>query len=292
MYLVEHAGLLKGKDRSSQREEHTGQDQERRVSSYPRICQPAPGGYIRTTFGGMGWFKHWFGTRYYSLLYGHRDQDDAAAWVNTILEQWSLPSGARVHDLACGRGRHARFFADAGCDVTGTDISEASIEEARRSVPKATFAVHDMREPIHADKFHGACCLFTSLGYFQELSDDRKVFRAVADSLVPGGRFVVDFMNTELVLRDLVPEETLEVEGITFHITRELQNGVLVKRILVLDGHVEHRFEERVQALTPSQLQDLAVEAGFNVDAITDGPDPTPFNPQHSQRFVLWMTLK
>ena len=86
---------------------------------------------------------------------------------------------------------------------------------------------------------------------------------------VPGGRFVVDFMNTELVLRDLVPEETLEVEGITFHITRELQNGVLVKRILVLDGHVEHRFEERVQALTPSQLQDLAVEAGFNVVTLT-----------------------
>jgi len=269
-----------------------GQDPERSVTSYPRICQPAPGGYFRTTFCGMGWFKHWFGTRYYSLLYGHRDQDDAAAWVATILEQWALPKGAKVHDLACGRGRHARFFVDAGCEVTGTDISQASIEEARKTAPKATFAVHDMRDPFGSDKFHGACCLFTSLGYFQDLADDRKVFRAVADSLVPGGRFVVDFMNTELVLRDLVPEESVVVEGVTFRITRSLQNGVIVKRILVQDGEAEHRFEERVQALTPVQLQDLAMEAGFTVDAITDGPDPTPFDPQHSQRFVLWMTLK
>ena len=32
-----------------------------------------------------------------------------------------VPSGARVLDLACGSGRHARFFADRGCRVLAVD---------------------------------------------------------------------------------------------------------------------------------------------------------------------------
>ena len=293
MYLVEHRRAIDS--------ENTVRYKEKFIRVINRggtsvvihgIVNPHRAVTFARLFGGMGWFKHWFGTRYYSLLYGHRDQEDAAAWVTTIVKQWSMPKGARIHDLACGRGRHARFFVEAGLDVTGTDISQASIEEARRAVPKATFAVHDMRDLFPAQPFQGACCLFTSLGYFDDLSDDRKVFRAVADSLAPGGHFVVDFMNTQLVLRDLVPEETVDAEGVTFHITRALENGVLVKRIRVLDGDAEHEFEERVQALTPAQLQGLAVEAGFTVDAETDGPDPTPFDPDHSQRYVLWLTLK
>jgi SAM-dependent methyltransferase len=32
-----------------------------------------------------------------------------------------VPAGAEVLDLACGRGRHARYFAAAGCRVTAVD---------------------------------------------------------------------------------------------------------------------------------------------------------------------------
>lgn len=240
----------------------------------------------------MGWFKHWFGTRYYSLLYGHRDEDDASRWVDVILQRWQLAQGAELLDLACGRGRHARFFADSGLLVTGVDISVESIQEAQRTVPDATFAVHDMRETYRVKAFDGVCCLFTSMGYFNDIADDQKVFRSVAEALVPGGRFVIDFMNTELVLRELVAEETLVVENVEFRITRSLQDGIIVKRILVIDDGAEHRFEEHVQALSPAELEAMALEAGFSIDARTDGPEPTPFDPQRSQRYVLWLTLK
>lgn len=237
----------------------------------------------------MGWFKHWFGTRYYSLLYGHRDEVDAQAWVDAILDKWSLPVGSHVLDLACGRGRHASCFAAAGMKVTGIDISEASIDEARALVPKAEFSVRDMREPFAPETFDAVCCLFTSLGYFEDLEDDHRVFRVVADALRPGGRFVVDFMNTDLVLRDLVVAEETSVEGIDFRVSRSHTNGVLVKRICVTDGCGEQLFEERVQALTPSQLEDMALNAGFIVEDRTDGPVLRPFDPDSSQRFVLWM---
>lgn len=43
----------------------------------------------------------------------------ASAWV----QRWShlVPPAARVLDVACGPGRHVRWFAQRGCRVTGID---------------------------------------------------------------------------------------------------------------------------------------------------------------------------
>ena len=44
---------------------------------------------------------------------------DVSPWVR----RWShlVPAGASVLDLACGSGRHVRWFAARGCRVTGVD---------------------------------------------------------------------------------------------------------------------------------------------------------------------------
>lgn len=236
----------------------------------------------------MGWYKHWFGTPYYKLLYGHRDDADAAAWVDAILERWQLPKGSSLLDLACGRGRHARWFHARGLQVVGADISAESIAEARTDVPGVEFLVRDMREPISGKRFDAVCCLFTSLGYFDSLADDQRVFDAVSTMLNPGGRFVVDFMNTEVVLRDLVKREVVEASGIRFRIDRQVEGDVLVKRITAEDGGCQHVFEERVQLLSQEQLERMAVQAGLIIEDRTDGPEPSPFDPGRSSRFVLW----
>lgn len=236
----------------------------------------------------MGWYRHWFGTHYYTLLYGHRDETEAGAWVEVILAQWRLGAGARVLDLACGRGRHAAQFAERGLNVTGIDISEDSIAEARRMAPNAEFYVRDMREAFPEGDYDGVCCLFTSMGYFDTPADDQLVFDAVASGLRTGGRFVLDFMNTHLVLRDLVPTEEMDREGVHFVIERQLIDRVIVKRITATDHSGTHRFEERVQALYPEELEAMAVQAGLEILARTDGPELTPFDPDRSSRFVLW----
>ncbi|MBK9177098.1 MAG: class I SAM-dependent methyltransferase [Flavobacteriales bacterium] len=243
----------------------------------------------------MGWYRHWFGTPYYKLLYGHRDDAEAAAWVEAIMQRWKLPAGARLLDLACGRGRHARWFTSRGLRVTGADISPESIAEARTLVPGAEFVVHDMRDPSPEARFDAVCCLFTSLGYFDSLTDDQRVFDAVSSMIVPGGCFVVDFMNTEVVLRDLVPSEFVEGSGVRFRIDRFVEKDpahtgqvVLVKRITADDNGCRHQFEERVQALAPEQLERMAVKAGLVIEDRTDGPETAPFDPERSSRFVLW----
>lgn len=49
----------------------------------------------------------------------------ASAWVR----RWShlVPAGARVLDVACGSGRHVRWFAERGCRVTGVDRDAAAV---------------------------------------------------------------------------------------------------------------------------------------------------------------------
>jgi SAM-dependent methyltransferase len=237
----------------------------------------------------MGWFKTWFGTRYYALLYGHRDEQDAQNWVDAIIGRWQLPVGSSVLDIGCGRGRHAGLFARAGMQVTGLDLSEQSIEEARIAWPKVEFHVHDMRHPFADERFDAAVCLFTTLGYFDTLQDDLAVLRAAYGALRPGGRLVIDFMNTPKVLANLVNEEELEREGVRFHVLRAVEEGVVVKRIAVSDaGHTSH-YEERVQALTPESLERMALEVGFIMEGRTDGPKSKPYITELSERYVLWL---
>jgi len=47
-------------------------------------------------------------------------------WV----KRWShlVPTGATVLDVACGSGRHVRWFAGRGCRVTGVDRDAAAVE--------------------------------------------------------------------------------------------------------------------------------------------------------------------
>ena len=52
--------------------------------------------------------------------------EPASAWV----QRWShlVAAGATVLDVACGAGRHLRWFAARGCRVTGVDRNEAALQ--------------------------------------------------------------------------------------------------------------------------------------------------------------------
>lgn len=237
----------------------------------------------------MGWYRSWFGTRYYALLYGHRNGSDAQDWVDAIVKRWYLPQGAELLDMACGRGRHAGCFHEQGLRVTGIDISPESIAEARSLHPGVEFHVHDMREHFADQRFDAVTCLFTSLGYFDTMEDDQLALDAAFRALRPGGRFVVDFMNSPRVLKELVPHERFTRENVHFEITRTVERNTIVKHIRVTDGPLVEEFEERVQALLPEEIEMMAKEAGFELMGRTDGPETTPYSAEASERCVLWM---
>src|SRR5687768_10522825 len=95
------------------------------------------------------WFKDWFNSPYYHQLYFKRDESEAAAFINKLIDHLQPVTGAEMLDVACGKGRHSIQLASKGFKVTGIDLSEDSIREAKEfEEPNLEFFVHDMRLPF------------------------------------------------------------------------------------------------------------------------------------------------
>ena len=87
------------------------------------------------------WYKEWFSSPYYEILYHKRNEEEAAAFIQRLLQYLNPEPGSRMLDVACGKGRHSSELADMGFDVTGIDLSEPSISEALKKIKANTLIV-------------------------------------------------------------------------------------------------------------------------------------------------------
>ena len=113
------------------------------------------------------WYKEWFSSPYYDILYYKRNEQEASAFIQLLLSNLNAPKESFMLDVACGKGRHSRILAAMGYDVTGIDISEPAVLEAKSyETEKLHFFCHDMRLPFYINYFDYAFNFFTSFGYF------------------------------------------------------------------------------------------------------------------------------
>ncbi len=139
------------------------------------------------------WYATWFDSPYYPILYRHRDEEEAQRFIDRLLV-WLRPSpGARILDLACGKGRFAVYLAKKGFEVTGLDLSARSIREAQRQEgPNLSFYRHDMRLPFRVNYYDYLFSFFTSFGYFPSEKDDLRTLKTVRSGLCKDGVFVLE----------------------------------------------------------------------------------------------------
>ena len=209
------------------------------------------------------WFASWFDTPYYHILYKDRDYEEAQLFMDNITSYLNLPEDAKILDLACGKGRHSIYLNQLGYDVTGADLSQHSIDDAKKfSNDTLHFEVHDMREPFE-QKYDAIFNLFTSFGYFENESDNLKTLKAICASLSEYGFGVIDFMNVKKVIENLVPAEVKTVEGIDFHIKRYVIDDYIYKEIDFEDKGEQFHFVEKVKALTLQDFETMMEEAGI-----------------------------
>ena len=237
----------------------------------------------------MDWYRHWFETDYYYLLYRNRDQAEASAFIELITSRISLPPGAHVLDLACGRGRHSEVLAKLGYCVTGADLSLSSITKAKhKESDNLRFVVHDMREPLDV-QFRAILNLFTSFGYFEDENDNLRVLKAVYQSLYNGGTFVLDYLNFDYTVQHLVPAEIRTIDGISFNITRKIEGNRVVKTIAVHDRQKKFTkiYTEKVSGFSLLQFQELFEKAGLKIKDVFGNYQLGPFNSRSSERLIL-----
>jgi SAM-dependent methyltransferase len=233
------------------------------------------------------WFSSWFDSPYYHILYKDRNYREAQLFMDNLTHYLNMPEGAKVLDLACGKGRHAIYLNQLGYNVLGVDLSENSIAIANKNANSTLhFEVHDMRFPF-TEKYDGIFNLFTSFGYFENEEDNLKTLIAIKESLSDYGFGVIDFMNVNNVIENLVPDEVKTVDTIDFHIKRYHQDGFIIKEIDFEDQGEKFHFTEKVRAFTLQNFQDLMDEAGIYLLDIFGDYKLKKFHKQDSERLIM-----
>jgi len=234
------------------------------------------------------WFKDWFNSPYYHILYKKRDDKEAQGFMDALCQHLQLNPNHKVWDLACGKGRHSIYLNSKGCNVIGTDLSDNSIAEALKSANETLeFYKHDMRTPFRINYFTYVFNLFTSIGYFEDERDNLKVFKNVYQSLKPGGLFVIDFFNVTDVKECMIPDNKILVDGIDFRVSKKIENNKVMKRIEFSDKGKDYYFEEKVSLLNKKSFTEMATTAGFTLSETFGDYKLNAFDEKKSDRLIL-----
>lgn len=125
------------------------------------------------------------------------------AWRQIVTAEWTIPEAdflerafrlepnARLLDVPCGNGRHSIELAKRGYRMTGIDLSEEFIAEARGATTGVEWILGDMRERDFGERFDGVFCFGNSFGYLDG-EEARRFLAAIARGLKPGGGFALE----------------------------------------------------------------------------------------------------
>jgi len=235
------------------------------------------------------WFDSWFDTKYYHILYKNRDYSEAENFITNLTADLKINPNKSILDLACGKGRHSIFLNKLGYKTTGVDLSKQSIEHANQfKTPTLDFFVHDMREQIKNNSFDYVFNLFTSIGYFEDESDNLKMLNSIDSYTNENGVLVIDFMNANKVVSNLVLDEVKVVEGITFTINRKVENGFIIKTISFTDNNQKFNFQEKVQALELHHFENYLKETNFSIYKVVGDYNLGNFDVEKSNRLIIF----
>lgn len=152
------------------------------------------------------WYREFFDDLYFRLF--HRLDEKLGRVkreVDFVVNTLELLPEASVLDLCCGYGRHSLELARRGFHVTGVDLSEALLYMARKRAEQerlsVTFIQSDMREIDFNEEFDAVINFFTSFGYLENETEDEKVLERVATALKPDGKFLLDVLNRDRIVR-------------------------------------------------------------------------------------------
>lgn len=225
--------------------------------------------------------------------------EQTTAESDFLVQNLNCEPGARVLDVPCGNGRLTFELANRGYRVTGVDLAQEFIAEARsrardgitnppaklrtltQPLPEgeekiaggsdfsasAQFILGDMRNIEGVGVYDGAFCFGNSFG-FLEYSDMEKFLAGVARALKPGARFLVNTaMAAESVLPDFEEQSCHEMGDIVMTIKERYvaeESCVDSEYIFERNGVTDSR-KAKHWIYTVAEIRRMLEHAGFEV---------------------------
>jgi SAM-dependent methyltransferase len=240
------------------------------------------------------WYREFFDDLYLRVYQPLEAPEQVRREVDFIVKALDLPAEAKVLDLCCGQGRHSLELARRGFQVVGVDLSEALLYAARKRAESeglsVTFLHCDMREIDFADEFDAVINMFTSFGYLESEAEDEKVLGKVAQALKSGGKFLLDVVNRDRLVRDFQAREWhaadegwLVLEERTFD---HLSGRMETRWVCVARDGVRYERLSSVRLYTTSELRTMLERAGLKVTNLFGDYDGSPYS-WDSQRLIV-----
>ncbi|MEP7254652.1 MAG: class I SAM-dependent methyltransferase [Ferruginibacter sp.] len=236
------------------------------------------------------WFKDWFNSPYYHQLYFKRDDKEAAAFIDNLINYLKPAANSTMLDVACGKGRHSIQLANKGFDVTGIDLSDDSINEAlQHETDTLHFYKHDMRLPFWINYFDYAFNFFTSFGYFKTRREHDNAIRTIAQSIRKEGTFVMDFLNVHYAEDHLIHQSEKEIEGINFIITKWYDETHFYKKIIVEDDSLQEPlvYTEKVAKFSLGDFTEMFAYQGLQMQEVFGDYSFSNYDVKKSSRMVM-----
>ena len=190
----------------------------------------------------MAWYETFFDENYLKEYASGLTPERARREVDFIGSALNLPQaapdatgGARILDLCCGHGRHTVELAAAGYSMVGQDLSVIFLDLAKDAAAardlQIQFVHADMREIPFEGEFDAIINMFSAFGYFDDDTENQKVLDRVARALKPGGKFLIDLLNTLRIIRNFLAQSWDELPDGTSVLTKRDYN--------LLTGNIE-----------------------------------------------------
>ena len=170
--------------------------------------------------------------------FGSVSEEKTENEVDFIYEVLKLFNTAKVLDLFCGTGRHSIELANRGCKPVGIEYNPEYLklarEQAKAKGVSPEFIQGDVRYVDFGKRYDGAIIMFQSFGYFSD-EEDRMLLEKVYNALNKSGRFLIEILSRDWLLKNFEEKEETEINGIKVIAEREFdiltsRNNFTIKR--------------------------------------------------------------
>jgi len=211
--------------------------------------------------------------------------------------------GKPVLELACGTGRVTIPIAEQGIQITGLDISNEMLAQARKKAKEKRVKVEwvkaDCRDFNLHKKFNLIIFPFNSIAYLHNLQSIERCFNCVKNHLRKQGGFIIDFFNPrlDLLFRDSskrypliqYPDPdgkgTVVVTESTFYDSATQINKV--KNYYKIGDSEEFIEELNMRIFYPQELDALLHYNGFTIESKFGNYDELPFISSSPKQLIV-----